>query len=78
MSYEDAWVTPGEIAALRAAGAPAQEQMLYTFANDSTAAQVSADLAELKAALPARRGRQLPVAAVGAGGTPVPVGRAGT
>jgi len=50
--YEDAWVMPGEIAALRAAGAPAQEQMLYTFANASTAAQVSADLAELKAALP--------------------------
>jgi len=29
-SYEDAWVAPGEIAALRAAGAPAQEEMLYT------------------------------------------------
>ena len=49
---EDGWVVPSEIAALRAAGAPAQEQMLYTFANDRTRAQLSADLAELKAALP--------------------------
>jgi putative ABC transport system permease protein len=52
VNYEDAWVVPSEIAALRAAGAPAQEQMLYTFTNDSTAAQLSADLAELRAALP--------------------------
>jgi len=52
VNYEDAWVVPSEITALRAAGAPAQEQMLYTFTNDSTAAQLSADLAELKAALP--------------------------
>jgi len=52
VSPEDAWVVPGEIAALRAAGAPAQEQMLYTFAKASTAAQVSADRAELTAALP--------------------------
>jgi putative ABC transport system permease protein len=49
---EDAWVVPGEIAALRAAGAPALEQMLYTFTNAGTPAQLSADLAELKAALP--------------------------
>jgi putative ABC transport system permease protein len=49
---EDAWVLPGEIAALRAAGAPAQAQMLYTFTNAGTPAQLSADLAELKAALP--------------------------
>lgn len=52
VNYENAWVVPGEAAALRAAGAPAQEQMLYTFANASTAARVSADLAELKDALP--------------------------
>jgi putative ABC transport system permease protein len=52
VNYEDAWVVPGEIAALRAAGAPAQEQMLYTFTNDSTAGQINADLAELTAALP--------------------------
>jgi putative ABC transport system permease protein len=53
LNYEDAWVTPGEIAALRAKGAPAQEQMLYTFTHDTTAAQISADLAELRHALPA-------------------------
>ncbi len=49
---EQAWVVPGEIAALRPAGAPSQEQMLYTFANAGNPAQLSADLAELKAALP--------------------------
>jgi len=49
---EDAWVTPGEIAALRPAGALPQDQMLYTFASDSTTAQLNADLAELRAALP--------------------------
>jgi hypothetical protein len=36
VNYEDAWVAPGQVAALRAAGAPAQEQMLYTFANAGT------------------------------------------
>jgi putative ABC transport system permease protein len=49
---ENAWVVPSEIAALRAAGAPAEEQMLYTFKNGGTSAQVTADAAELKAALP--------------------------
>jgi putative ABC transport system permease protein len=79
LNPEDAWVAPGEIAALRAAGAPAQEQMLYTFANASTPAQISADLAELKAALP--RGavaRSQPLHSgppLEAG--PVPVGRPG-
>jgi putative ABC transport system permease protein len=52
LNPEDAWVVPGEIAALRAAGAPAQEQMLYTFTKAGTPAQLSADLAALKAALP--------------------------
>jgi putative ABC transport system permease protein len=51
-SFEDAWVAPGEVAALRAAGAPAQEQMLYTFANAGTPAQLAADLGALRAALP--------------------------
>jgi putative ABC transport system permease protein len=50
---ETAWVAPGQVAALRPSGAPAQQQMLYTFAQASTAAQVSADLAALKHALPA-------------------------
>jgi putative ABC transport system permease protein len=50
---EEAWVAPGEITALRAKGAPAQAEMLYTFANASTTAQITKDLSELKAALPA-------------------------
>jgi putative ABC transport system permease protein len=50
---EAAWVTPSQVAALRPAGAPAQQQMLYTFASAGTASQVSTDLATLEAALPA-------------------------
>jgi hypothetical protein len=50
---QNAWAMPGEITALEKAGAPRQEQMLYTFRNASTVAQVSADLGELRAALPA-------------------------
>jgi putative ABC transport system permease protein len=50
---EEAWVAPGQLAALRAHGVPAQEQMLYTFASAGTTAQISADLVELKHALPA-------------------------
>jgi putative ABC transport system permease protein len=52
VNYEDAWVTPSEIAALRPADASPQDQMLYTFTQASTAVQLNADLAELKAALP--------------------------
>jgi putative ABC transport system permease protein len=47
-----AWVTPAEIAALRAPGAPAVSQMLYRFARAGSAAQVSADVARVRAALP--------------------------
>jgi putative ABC transport system permease protein len=50
---EQAWVAPSEIAALRAKGAPVQVEMLYTFPSASTTAQISADLAGLRAALPA-------------------------
>lgn len=50
---QEAWVVPSQLAALRAKGAPAQEQMLYTFTHAATAQQVSADLAGIKAALPA-------------------------
>ncbi len=50
---EAAWVTPGQVAALRPAGAPGQRQMLYTFSQAGTPAQVSADVNQLKAALPA-------------------------
>lgn len=47
------WVVPSEIAALRPKGAPAMEQMLYTFTHAATTPQISADLAELRRALPA-------------------------
>ena len=50
---QNAWAVPAEITALEKAGAPRQEQMLYTFRHASTVAQVSADLGELRAALPA-------------------------
>ena len=49
---EDAWATPGEIAALEKAGAPAEEEMLYRFQNAATAVQVNADLDSIRAALP--------------------------
>jgi putative ABC transport system permease protein len=48
-----AWVVPAEIPALRAARAPATEQMLYRFTSAASAAQVSAGVAQVKAALPA-------------------------
>lgn len=51
--FGEAWVAPGEIAALRPEGAPATVQMLYTFTRASTALQISADVAGLRAALPA-------------------------
>jgi putative ABC transport system permease protein len=48
----DAWVAPGQIAALRAAGAPVTVEMLYRFASAGTKSQVAADRARLAAALP--------------------------
>jgi putative ABC transport system permease protein len=50
---QNAWALPGQITALEKAGAPRQEQMLYTFRHAATVAQVGADLRELRAALPA-------------------------
>jgi len=47
-----AWVAPAEIAALRAPGAPDLAQMLYRFSRAATAAEVNADVAALRAALP--------------------------
>jgi len=47
-----AWVAPAEIAALRAPGTPDLAQMLYRFASAGTTAQVNADSAALRAALP--------------------------
>jgi putative ABC transport system permease protein len=46
------WVIPSQLAALRPAGQPALDQMLYTFSSAATAQQVNADLAELERALP--------------------------
>ena len=48
----DAWVTPGQIGALRAAGAPVTVEMLYRFASAGTKTQIAADRARLAAALP--------------------------
>jgi putative ABC transport system permease protein len=47
------WVMPAEIAALTTRGTPPSAQVLYRFAAAGTAAQVNADLAEVRAALPA-------------------------
>jgi len=47
-----AWVLPSEIAALRAPGAPDVSQMLYRFSSAATAAQINADVASVRAALP--------------------------
>src|SRR5256886_2856772 len=47
-----AWVTPAELAALRAPGTPDVAQMLYRFSGAGTNAAVSADIARLRAALP--------------------------
>jgi len=46
------WVTPGEIGALHAAGAPEVSQMLYRFSSAATAAAVNKDIAAVTAALP--------------------------
>ena len=48
----DAWVAPAEIAALRAPGSPDVAQMLYLFSSAGTSAQVNADIAAVRAALP--------------------------
>ncbi len=79
VSPELAWVVPSQIAALRPAGAPAREQMLYKFANAGSPAQLSADLRELKAALPrgAIAGSQPLLAGPPPGSTPVRVGSTG-
>ena len=47
-----AWVAPAEIAALRAPGEPQVTQMLYRFSSAGTTAQVNADIAAVRAALP--------------------------
>ena len=57
-STSDAWVLPSEIPALATAagartGGSGQAQMLYQFSGAGTAAAISADVAALRAALPA-------------------------
>jgi putative ABC transport system permease protein len=47
-----AWVLPAELPALRAPGAAAVAQMLYRFSSAGTNAQVNADIAAIRAALP--------------------------
>jgi putative ABC transport system permease protein len=48
----DAWVLPSEIAALAGRANPAQAQMLYRFADTGNASAITADISELRAALP--------------------------
>jgi putative ABC transport system permease protein len=48
-----AWVLPSEIAALRAPGTPGVSQMLYRFSSAATTSQINADIASVRAALPA-------------------------
>ena len=60
---QEAWVVPSQVAALRPKGAPAQEQMLYTFTSAATAQQVSADLGGAEARAARRGGHQLGVLA---------------
>jgi putative ABC transport system permease protein len=50
----EAWVTPAELAVLRTPGTPDVAQMLYRFSGAGTTAAVSADIARLRAARPAR------------------------
>ena len=47
-----AWVLPAEAAALRAPGTPAASQMLYRFSAAATVAEVNADIASVRSALP--------------------------
>jgi putative ABC transport system permease protein len=48
----DGWVLPAEAAALADRANPAQAQMLYRFAHAGSTSAITADIAELRAALP--------------------------
>jgi len=50
---EDAWVAPGQVAALRPRAAPGSVQMLYAFRRAGAGAQLGADLAAVRRGLPA-------------------------
>jgi hypothetical protein len=62
----DAWVLPSEVSALAGRQNPVQAQMLYRFASAGSTSAITADIAELRAALP--RGALLnnPVSYLGA------------
>jgi putative ABC transport system permease protein len=49
----DGWVTPAEIARLRAPGTPASGQMLYSFTSAGSYAQIRSGVKEISRALPA-------------------------
>jgi len=49
----DGWVTPGEVARLRAPGVPQSTQMLYRFSHAASYGEVRADVTEVSRALPA-------------------------
>jgi putative ABC transport system permease protein len=51
-STAQAWVLPAELTALRAPGAADVAQMLYRFSSAATNAEVNADIAAIRAALP--------------------------
>ncbi|HTZ92947.1 MAG TPA: FtsX-like permease family protein [Streptosporangiaceae bacterium] len=48
----DGWVLPGQVAALRSAGSPATSELLYRFRSAASAADLSADMAAVRSALP--------------------------
>ncbi len=48
----DAWVLPAELAKLQVPHAPVVDEMLYRFARAGTTAEVNADIARIRAALP--------------------------
>jgi len=52
-STADGWVTPAEIARLRAPGTPASDQMLYSFTSAGSYAQIRSGVREISRALPA-------------------------
>ena len=48
----DVWVLPAEMTAIAGPGGSGQVQLLYRFASSATSADISADIGEIKAALP--------------------------
>jgi len=49
----DAWVLPAEMTAIAGSGGTGQVQLLYRFSSNATGADITSDLGEIKAALPA-------------------------